>query len=164
MGEAMTLSDQQFYAADVNRWHASIVPELRNCGDTIQSHQMRCLGLVSRLFTAPKSTLVCATRWHDQPEVILGDMPFPAKRDYPGFAAAWDTMERHVIAQYNVPQPASPWERDVVKLVDRMDAYAIALKHAPYVMRDDDWLDALDDIESRAVSLGLRDKVFDIIG
>ena len=152
----MTLSETEFYAADVNRWHASVVPELRGCGDTIQTHQMRCVGLVSRLITAPKRTLIEATRWHDQPEVILGDMPFTAKRDYPGFAAAWDTMERHVIAQYDVPQPANQWERDVVKLVDRMDAYMIVRKHARWILNEPDWRDALTDIYEKGRALNFN--------
>ena len=152
----MTLSETEFYAADVNRWHASVVPELRGCGDTIQTHQMRCVGLVSRLITAPKRTLIEATRWHDQPEVILGDMPFTAKRDFPGFAAAWDTMERHVIAQYDVPQPADQWEADVVKLVDRMDAYMIARKHARWILDEPDWRDALTDIYEKGRALNFN--------
>ena len=159
----MTLSETQFYAADVNRWHASVVPELRGCGDTIQTHQMRCVGLVGRLFAAPKSSLIMATRWHDQPEVILGDMPFTAKRDYLSLAFAWDFEEAAVIKQYDVPQPADQWEADVVKLVDRMDAYMTVQMFADHVLMEPDWVTALGDIESRAVALGIKDETFNLL-
>ena len=152
----MTLSETEFYAADVNRWHASVVPELRGCGDTIQTHQMRCVGLVSRLITAPKRTLIEATRWHDQPEVILGDMPFTAKRDYPWLSFSWAIAEADVIAQYDVPQPADQWEADVVKLVDRMDAYMIVRKHARWILDEPDWRDALTDIYEKGRALNFN--------
>ena len=159
----MTLSEQQFYAADVRRWHASIVPELRDCGDTIQTHQKRCVGLVGRLIKSPKPSLIRATRRHDQPEVILGDPPFPAKRDFPALAFAWDFAEANVIKQYNVPQPADQWEADVVKLVDRMDAYMTVQNFADHVLGEPDWVTALDDIERRAVALGMKDAVFNLL-
>ena len=159
----MNLTEAEFYAADVNRWHASIVPELRDCGDTIQSHQMRCVGLVSRLITAPERTLIEATRWHDQPEVILGDPPFTAKRDHPEVYAGWSIAEARVIKHYNVPQPATQTERDVIKLVDLLDAYQTVQKFAPFILAEPDWQEQHEEISRRARALDVLRGVLDII-
>ena len=159
----MNLTEAEFYAGDVRRWHASQVPELRDCGDTIQSHQVRCVWLVKRLITAPERTLIEATRWHDQPEVLLGDMPFLTKRDFPNFAAAWETMECFVVMHYNVPQPTTQTERDMVKLVDLLDAYMIVQKHAPHILDEPDWQEQHEEISRRARALDMLRGVLDII-
>ena len=159
----MNLTEAEFYAGDVRRWHASQVPELRDCGDTIQSHQMRCVGLVSRLIKAPDRTLIEATRWHDQPEVILGDPPFTAKRDYPSLAAAWEFVETAVIEFYYVPQPTTQTERDVIKLVDLLDAYTIVQKFAPFILDEPDWQEQHGEISRRARALDMLRGVLDII-
>ena len=159
----MNLTEQQFYTADVNRWHASQVPELRDCGDTIQSHQVRCVWLVKRLITAPDRTLIEATRWHDQPEVILGDMPFLTKRDYTSLAAAWEFVETAVIEFYYVPQLTTQTERDMVKLVDLLDAYMIVQKFAPFILDEPDWQEQHEEISRRARALDMLRGVLDII-
>lgn len=159
----MNLTEQQFYAGDVRRWHASQVPELRDCGDTIQSHQMRCVGLVSRLVKAPARTLIEATRFHDQPEVILGDPPFTVKRDYWMLRDTWNIAEARVIKHYNVPQPATPTEREIVKLVDLLDAYMIVQKFAPHILDEPDWQEQHEEISRRARALDMLRGVLDII-
>ena len=159
----MTLTSEQFYAADVSRWHASVVPELRDCGDTIQSHQQRCLWYVERLVGSPSQSLLDATRWHDQPEVILGDMPYTTKRDHPALSAAWDVAEQRVIAQYDVPQPQGQQQRDMIKLVDRIDAYNTMRLYAPRLTDNDDWTFARWWIMDRAEAMGVYSKVAHII-
>ena len=159
----MTLSIVEFYQANVSRWHASPVPEMRNCGDNIKDHHDRCVFLFWGLFDNPPITLRNAILWHDQPEVILGDMPFTAKRDFPELTAAWDVAEQAVIERYDVPQPANQWERDVLKLVDRMDAYMMVRIHAPHILGEPDWREALYDIDRRADKLGVLGKVCAIL-
>lgn len=155
----MTLSRIEFYQANVIRWHASPVPEMRNCGDNIKGHQLRCADLVCKLFHKPPRTLCDAILWHDQPEVILGDMPFTTKRDFPQLSAAWDLAEHDVIERYDVPQPANQWESDVLKLVDRMDAYMMVQVYAPHILSEPDWVEALADIDHRSANLGVLPKV-----
>ena len=159
----MNLTEAEFYAGDVRRWHASQVPELRDCGDTIQSHQVRCVRLVRRLITAPERTLIEATRWHDQTEVVLGDMPFTVKRDFPELAAEWSYQEAFVIEKYNVPQPATQTERHMIKLVDLLDPYMIVQKYAPHILGEPDWQEQHEEISRRARALDMLRGVLDII-
>jgi len=159
----MTLSRIEFYSANVSRWHASPVPKMRNCGDNILDHHHRCIAIVWRLFDKPPQTLLNATRWHDQPEVILGDMPFTAKRDFPELTAAWDLAERDVIKRYDVPQPANQWECDVQKMVDRLDAYMMVQVYAPHILNEPDWEETLADLKLRADKLGVLRNVCAIL-
>ena len=159
----MTLSRIEFYSANVSRWHASPVPKMRNCGDNILDHHHRCIAIVWMLFDKPPQTLLNATRWHDQPEVILGDMPFTAKRDFPELTTAWDLAERDVIKRYDVPQPANKWECDVLKMVDRLDAYMMVQVYAPHILNEPDWRDAWADIKRRADKLGVLRNVCAIL-
>lgn len=138
------LTDKQFYAGNVRRWQS--YPAMWHSNDCIETHQIRCMGLVYDFVPDPPSTLVEAARWHDQPEVILGDMPHTAKRDYPYLADVYKSAERVVIERYNVPQPANEWERKVVKFVDSLDAYMMVLEYALDEMKMPDWFRARNDL------------------
>ena len=145
------LTDKQFYAGNVRRWQS--YPAMWHSNDCIKGHQVRCLGLVYDFVQRPSVTLIEGTRWHDQPEVILGDMPFTAKRDWPYLAEVYASAERVVIDRYNVPQPATDWERHVVKFVDNLDAYMMVLEYAPDDLDLPDWTDANDVLYASCRSL-----------
>lgn len=136
------LTKKQFYKRNALRWHAHQNPKLQHSGDNIKDHQIRCVALVYEFVLTPRSTLIEATRWHDQPEVILGDMPFTAKRDFPYLAEVYSSAERVVVDSYNIPQPANDWQKQVIKFVDRLDAYEWVLDHAPEELGTTDWFDA----------------------
>lgn len=132
------MTPEQFYAANVQRWHCYPNQKMQDCGDNIEDHQVRCLDLACD-FTDVCGTLYFAIRWHDQPEVILGDMSFTTKRDFPHLAAAWSVAEDAVIQRFKVPEPRNQWERDVLKFVDNLDAYMMIRKHAPEDLQLEDW-------------------------
>lgn len=140
------LTTEQFYNGNVKRWHAHHSQAMRDCGDTIGAHHTRCLGLVYDFCLHPSDSLLWAVFRHDQHEVILGDMPFTAKRDWPSLAAAYERAAAEIDGKYNVPQPANQYECDVIKFVDRLDAYMMVLKHDTALLGDDDWLDARMDL------------------
>lgn len=146
------LTTSQFYAGNVRRWHG--YRAMWHSNDCIKSHQVRCVGLVYDFVPDPPSTLVEAARWHDQPEVILGDMPFTTKRDWPYLAEVYASAERVVIERYNVPQPDNDWEKQVIKFVDSLDAYEWVLEHAPEELGTRDWFDAAEFLLHECYDLG----------
>jgi len=145
----------QFYNADALRWHTYQNPKIRNCGETIRSHQIECVELVHWFIERPTHSLIEATRWHDQPEVLLGDLSFPTKRDYPKIAKSWEEAEADVIFRYHVPQPANDYERKFLKFVDRLQPYMLVQNLAPEDMQLDDWHYAKKDLLTSAKSLML---------
>jgi len=147
------LTQEQFYKGNVARWHAHQSYAMRKCGDNIRDHHFRCVELVCDFVIHPSGNLMLAVAWHDQAEVILGDMPFTAKRDWPALAAAYERAEAEINDKYNVQQPANDYERDVIKFVDRIDAYMTVAKHDPDLLQLDDWVDAKTDLQNRAQAL-----------
>ena len=107
---------------DVARWHAHPNPKLRNSGDGINAHQQRCLDLVEMIWPHAPESLKLATRFHDEPERWLGDMPFGTKRDNPDLHAAYVKAEAVIIKREGIPQPANEVECLQIKLADRLDA------------------------------------------
>jgi 5'-deoxynucleotidase len=128
---------------DVNRWHANACPELRNSGDTISAHQKRCGVLIRQLWPDASDGLVRMAECHDEAEKVIGDMPYPAKRDFPALAAVYEVAERHAMLSMGLPVPKTGVDHDKIKLVDRIDAYRWMMLHAPWLEADHEWDDAL---------------------
>jgi len=132
---------------------------MRECGDNILDHQQRCFELVMDFVLFPSNHLMWAVSYHDQAEVILGDMPFTAKRDWPALAAAYERADAEINDKYGVPQPANDYDRDVIKFVDRLDAYMMVAKHDPALLTLDDWQDAKKDLQTRCASLDFDEEL-----
>jgi 5'-deoxynucleotidase YfbR-like HD superfamily hydrolase len=155
---------RDIWNSDVNRWHANDDWRLRESGETISQHQFECEALGRYLFPGAPETLFAAIRNHDEPEKLLGDMPFTAKRDFPELAEAYARAELIVIERLNIPQPANDWEAGCVKLVDRLQTYLHVKRRARDLLAAQDWRNAWADILTRADALGVRGAVFDLIG
>lgn len=149
--------------SDVNRWHASRSPRLRASGDTIRLHHSRCLAMLECLWPDAPQSLRDAVKYHDLPEVILGDPPYPTKRAFPKLAAAYAEAEAEVIARYSIPQPKDATEALWVKLVDRIDAYWWVRWKDPDELRTPDWQEARAEIGGLAQSLGIGAKVEQVL-
>lgn len=116
---------------DVNRWHASPCPALRNSGDTVSQHHKRCGALARDLFPGRPEAFYAAVENHDTPELWLGDPPAGIKDRFPDIGNAYRTAESVVIRLHSIPQPGNEWERAAIKLLDRLDAYLWMMHHAP---------------------------------
>jgi len=139
---------------DVNRWHANACPELRNSGDTISAHQKRCGALIRQLWPDASDELVRMAECHDEAEKMIGDMPYPAKRDFPALATVYEMAERQVMRGMGLPMPEHGIDSDKIKLVDRIDAYRWMMLHAPRLEADQEWEDALARI------IGLANRLY----
>lgn len=133
------MTRDEFYAGDAYRWHCYPNQKMRDCKDTIDKHQRRCVDLVCDFVLFPSNELWDAVRWHDQAEVILGDMPATAKHTYPYLAEVYASAERVVNERYEVPLCANDKDRAILKFVDRLDAYMTVRRYAPEDLEQEPW-------------------------
>jgi len=91
---------------------------------------------------------------HDEAEKMIGDMPYPAKRDFPALATVYEMAERQVMRGMGLPMPEHGIDSDKIKLVDRIDAYRWMMLHAPRLEADQEWEDALARI------IGLANRLY----
>ena len=144
----MTLA-QVYMAGGVQRYHAN--PGMARLGQTNADHQGRCVQLLLALHPAPSVALIWAVAHHDVGERWAGDLPAPFKKAQPEIAAA------HAEAEMNWAADATGWRvvhssqenRDWMRLIDGLEAYAFMRGHAPGQADRDGWPDA------RRLCLGL---------
>lgn len=112
----------------VYRWHNNADPRLRDSRDTIEGHQIRvrdmCHSLAAHLsHDLYNSDLLHAARHHDEAEKVLGDMPGPAKEQFPALAAAYAIAERQILAEMGYSWRLSNYEAEMLDLCDKLDAW-----------------------------------------
>ena len=118
----------------VLRWHANADRRLRDSGDTIDGHQMRVVSLCVSLAASighplHDSDLPLAAIKHDEAERVLGDMPGPAKYNYPALAAAYAEAEQQVLTEMGYNWTLTRKENDMLTLCDKLDAWLWARDH-----------------------------------
>jgi 5'-deoxynucleotidase YfbR-like HD superfamily hydrolase len=149
------------------RWHAN--PALAATGQTIADHQGRCAALLLTIHPgAPSPALMAALLLHDLGEAFAGDLPGPFKRDFPDIARA------HAVAEADLASKALgrelPWltqaETDWLTLIDRLDAAAWCLLHAPaeYAREASGWPKAEMSLLALADGLGVVERVLEFLG
>jgi 5'-deoxynucleotidase YfbR-like HD superfamily hydrolase len=149
------------WRGDVNRWHAHPNPKLRDAGDTIHKHSLRCCLLLMRLNPDFTRDMLAACIMHDAAETFTGDVPWGAKQGF-DFAAALESEEddANEVLEAHI---AEPHEHDWIKFVDRLDAYLFVLQNAPKELKRAEWPYALDNILNAASRLRVLDEARDII-
>lgn len=115
----------------VNRWHTH--PALRSSGDTIDAHQWRvalmCVKIADISGADLSTDLLIAARTHDEAERVLGDMPYPARQQFPALALAYASAEAEVLGQMGYAIVLSDGDASILRLADRMDAYEWSRDH-----------------------------------
>jgi 5'-deoxynucleotidase YfbR-like HD superfamily hydrolase len=137
----------------VRRWHSN--PDLAHTAQTNAQHQWGCAILAIYLFPDNHRLLIDAIT-HDVAEVGIGDVAGPAKRGDPALKAASEWAETKNFIHLELIEPAKSQE---IKLIDRLEAYLWAERHAPNTIRGDGWPEALEDIKSLARHLRVYEKV-----
>jgi 5'-deoxynucleotidase YfbR-like HD superfamily hydrolase len=142
---------------DVNRFHASADPALRNCGDTVNAHQQRvmadCHNLAARMgYDLTRSDLLRAARHHDEAEKIIGDMPGPAKDAFPALAAAYAKAELQILTSMGLTWNLTRIEAQMLDLCDKHDAYRIASRYTD--ISAPEWQEALAKLHRKAAAIG----------
>lgn len=153
----------------VNRWHAHPDYRLRNGGETIDDHQeavhWKVKDFCAHMGIKANDDLICAARYHDEAERVLGDMPATAKRSFPALAAAYAKAELEILTEMGYTWSLTRQEADILKLCDMLDAYQSMLVRAPDLAANDDWQHYLAEMRKIAERIGgkamawLEDKI-----
>ena len=69
----------------------------------------------------PSSNLLLAALTHDLAEQVIGDVPFPTKRNVPGLKKTLDEAERDWLRLYDLDFPLTDEERKILTLADSLD-------------------------------------------
>lgn len=106
-------------AGEVARYHTWQV----NRGQSVGEHSWQAMRLFYELFPedVTKEVLVYIL-WHDAPERVTGDPPFPLKRDYPELKEIYSDIEGEVLESWGVSlPPLTEKERFLIKLCDLIE-------------------------------------------
>lgn len=137
----------------VRRWHSN--PDLAHTAQTNAQHQWGCAVLALHLWPDDHNLMIAALT-HDVGEVWIGDVSGPAKRARPALKEALDSAEAENFEWLELPTPAKTQE---LKLIDMLEAYLWAERHAPHVMGRDGWPEMVEDIVALALDLRVYEKV-----
>ena len=144
----------------VRRWHNSIDKGLRDSGDTTGEHAYRVTMLLLMLHPLPSSHLLACALTHDAPEVFTGDMPAPMKvgaiKEY------MEAFEGEVVETYDLPVPADK-DKAWITLCDKLDAALWVREHAYHLLLTPDWQDQWMGVLRLATTLGVKDKVEELV-
>jgi 5'-deoxynucleotidase YfbR-like HD superfamily hydrolase len=137
----------------VRRWHSN--PDLAHTAQTNAQHQWGCAILAIYLFPDNHRLLIGAIT-HDAGEVGIGDVTGPAKRRDPVLKAASEAAESSNFLELELIEPMKTLE---LSLIDMLEAYIWAERHAPHTLSTDDWPEVLEKIKELARHFRVYDKV-----
>jgi 5'-deoxynucleotidase YfbR-like HD superfamily hydrolase len=137
----------------VRRWHSN--PDVVHTAQTNAQHQWGCAILAIHLFPDNHRLLIDAIT-HDVAEMGVGDVAGPAKWRDPVLRAAIEAAESANFLELELIEPMKTQE---LSLIDRLEAYLWAERHAPHTMLGDGWPECLEDIKSLARHLRVYEKV-----
>jgi hypothetical protein len=137
----------------VRRWHCN--PDLAHTAQTNAQHQWGCAVLALHLWPDNHALMIAALT-HDVGEVGIGDVSGPAKWANPTLKDALDSAEAKNFESLGLAVPEKTQE---LKLIDMLEAYLWAERHAPQVMDRDGWPEMVEDIASLARHLRVYEKV-----
>jgi len=144
----------------VKRWHSSIDKNLRESGDATGSHSHRVAILILMLHPLPSSHLLACALTHDTAEVFTGDVPGPMKKGE--LKALMGRYERELAERFSLPIPS---EKDQLwlSLCDKLDAILWVRENSPYILHTSDWIDEWKAVLRMAETLGVKDKVEELV-
>lgn len=142
----------------VERFHTNpFIP-----AQTLGHHQFGCVAILYKLFPDASRELILATLFHDAGECVTGDLPWDFKRKFPTTAEKISETETWARDEMIGHIPLSPSDHAKVKLCDRIDAWLWASITSRETERQD-WIEQRRDIEAGAMSLGVHDKVVEML-
>lgn len=120
----VNLVKAMFRAGEVKRYHTTVL-----LGE--QTNATHCYGVASlilALHPAPSVNLIMAALWHEAAEFYVGDMPYPAKRDFKELNLQLDSAERSVIQKLGLDfeDRLTYEEKRWIASCDRFEAWMFA--------------------------------------
>lgn len=150
----LSLDEYHVKAMNLRRWHAHVDDRLR-AREMLYQHVSDCLDLLIDLYPNPPEKLFRAVRYHDTHEAITGDIPATAPLS---IRKARNAVAARFNDHFDIPH-RGPFTRDMVKLVDRLQAYRHVWVHAPDLLRQDEWVETREQIFETARGTGHLSKV-----
>ena len=150
---------QVYMAGGVQRYHAN--PGMARLGQTNADHQGRCVHLLLALHPDPSVALIRAVALHDLGERWAGDLPAHFKDAQPDIAAI------HAALEQDFAERAMGWdaldrltrdEKDWLRLIDKLEAWAFMRCHAPGEADRDGWP------EARRACIALAQWISPVVG
>ena len=150
-----------YISGNVRRYHAN--PDMAHLGQTNADHLGRCVQLLLALHPGPSVALIDAVAHHDVGELGVGDLPGPFKLMHPGIAADHAVMEDQFLCETlgrDVMRPLHVADRWWLGFVDKLEAYAFMLSHAPSERLLHGWPTSRGRVLDMAADVdGLQDRV-----
>lgn len=144
-----------FYAGLTTRWHTN--PHLAQTCDRLDGHQGRVARLILALFPDASRDLLIAALTHDDGESVTGDIPATYGKTIEQMSAEAAALDEIWGTGF---QLLARYERERLRLADKLDAYMWAEHHAPAVVLDNgEWSEAWQEIVKLAVELGVEDRL-----
>lgn len=144
----------------VRRWHNSIDKGLRDSGDDTGAHSYRVAMLLLMLHPLPSAHLLSCALTHDVAEVFTGDMPAPMKVGQ--FKDLMERYEGEIAKKFEMPVPSDK-DKAWLSLCDKLDAILWVREHAVHLLATPDWVDEWLRVLQMATTLGVREKVEELV-
>jgi len=143
----------------VRRWHSN--PDLAHTAETLAHHHGQVAQIIFELHPNPTIELIYEALHHDCGEMMIGDMPYPAKQHSPELSAILDKLEGEVRSKIGCPcARLSMSEMRWLKFADRLQSYRHVQHTAPHVLKSKDWRYLLDWIMREAHALGVSKSAY----
>lgn len=118
------------------RWHTH--PVMCRSGDTGMAHQERVAALCAALWPSDHD-LIRAAKVHDMPELILGDPPRSAMRQFPEYRKVFESIAARLMAEWKLPVPKDAEAATRLAIADMLDSILTVLAFAPGQLSLPEW-------------------------
>lgn len=105
------VTDRACMAGRVVRYHTWAVHHQQTVGE----HSWQVARIYEEIFGSPTAEVERFIRHHDSAEVVVGDPPFPVKRDSPQLKAGYDELEPKALDRLGIVLP-SPYFKELIKV------------------------------------------------
>jgi 5'-deoxynucleotidase YfbR-like HD superfamily hydrolase len=141
-----------YKSGSVTRWHAN--PDVP--AQTLADHHGRVAQIILYFFPAASVNLLYAALHHDCGELIVGDVPSPAKRDD---QLAHFLQLREAIARQEMGIDVIDHHDPRLTFADKLEAYTYAAHTRPDIMGQAEWVRALSDLGEMSDALNVSEKL-----
>lgn len=120
------IKDSLRHAGGVKRYHTWPTTQTQ----TVADHTYHVIRIYSEIFGPPSWDVLHYLIYHDSPEVVSGDPPFPIKRDNPDLKAAYDKLDDKFYEEMFGGNPAehlSHVERVRAKVADLLEMWEFGM-------------------------------------
>lgn len=146
----------------VTRWHSNPVMNVHY--QTNADHQWGVAALCLVLHPNPSPELLRDCLFHDCGEIGPGDVSYLAKRNDPELAVLVGRAEEYEHKRMGTSIVRLP-ESEVVwrEMCDRLESVRFVRLREPQLLEDDDWQAVIRGIMAAAQTLGVEDKVLEVL-